>query len=66
MNKIFDMMNKIFDMIAQWSGLGQAIFFLIVLSTLSGTVISVSKHLAICVRGWPPYEKSIEPVQDED
>lgn len=60
-------MNKILDMIAQWSGLGQAVFFLLVLSSLSGIVISIAKYIAVSIRGWPPCEESVkEDEEDED
>lgn len=47
-------MNAIWDIIAGWYGIGQFLFFLIVLTTLFVFLYRLMFFVTVLIRGWPP------------
>lgn len=56
------MINQILDIISKWHGVGQGIFFVIVLLLFLGTFNLIMEKLAVICRGWPPAKNA----DDED
>ena len=53
-------MEKILDMIAQWSPIGQGIFFLIVIGGVFSLIKQLAHYTVSLFRGWPPEQHDEE------
>ena len=62
-------MEGLWEIMAGWTPFGQAVFLLLVLGAVLGTVERCARYLAVMMRGWPdsgPVEVVVEKEEGDN
>jgi hypothetical protein len=59
-------MEDFWSIVSRWDGLGQGVFFLLVIGGFFALIKQLSFYIAVAFHGWPPQGTPLCEDDDED